>query len=76
LSPHCSYHDGLIEGQARIEQQVRDLTESVERLNRIIIGNGNEGLMSKMTRNSVLLGLGGGSASIIFAGMLKYFLGA
>ncbi|MCK5612282.1 hypothetical protein KAR91_60985 [Candidatus Pacearchaeota archaeon] len=59
--------EDLRAGQATIDAHIKSINHRLTRIEKVIIGNGTEGLIAKVARQSVVSGMGGGALSILVA---------
>ena len=77
MSDRCPYHDKVVRDQARIEGEAAMFHETVlarlDKIEKILTGNGKDGLMTRVGKISTLLGVAGGVATVVMAAIIRSF---
>ena len=62
--------EDLRAGQATIDAHVGSIDKRLARIERLLIGNGSDGMIAKVARQGVISGFGGGALSILVASVI------
>ena len=77
MSDRCPYHDQVVRDQARIEGEVEMFHETViarlDKIEKLLTGNGKDGLITRVAKISTLLGVSGGIFTVVMAAIVRSF---
>ena len=73
----CQYQDAilkLVSGQGVIDGKLDALHKRFDKLEKMVVGNGSDGLLQKFTKLSVIAGGVTAGATIIFIAVVRHFI--
>jgi len=73
----CQYQEAilkLVSGQGVIDGKLDALHKRFDKLEKMVVGNGSEGLLQKFTKLSVIAGGATAVATIVFVAIVRHFM--